>query len=356
MFYEPKKSYLDLFLDNHVTPKKRERYFEEREEHAIIKYNDEATEQLEKNDLFKRIIGPAFRKTIYGVLEMPKFRHLPKSLNRETLIEDTFFRLVEKIYKFKPGMIGKSGQPVKAFSYFSTIAKNFILEQITRHNKIIKNKADVESSIDLSILSEETLDKISGVDIQEVTLDDYVTIFTGTRRMIIDIIRELIIEEEDKERRDEDFIKLGYCLKYLLEKWNKIEFMKKNEFMRILTLYTGFQQQKVSFLFKRFKTAVLKKLKPSALNKSKRKKSEESEDDDIFLRTDFFNSSETDEFSTEEEIEEFDDSTEEVVEEDEETKIMKYEVYSMDDFEARDCKLDNAKFKKEWRKTRDIQV
>lgn len=355
MFYEQKKTYLDLYLDNQIAPKKRERYFEEREEQAIIKYNDPATEQKEKNILFEKIIGPCFKKTIDGVLEMPKFRHLPKSMNRVALIEDTFFRLVEKIYKFQAGMISKkSGLPVKAFSYFSTVAKNFILEQITKHNKILKNKADVETSIDLSILSEDTLEKISGHDVQEIVLDDYVTIFSGTRKMIIEIVKDLIIEEEEKEKRDEDFIKLGYCLKYVLEKWNNIEFMKKNEFMRILTLYSCMPQQKVSFLFKRFKTAVLKKLKPSALNKNKRKKAEVEEenfDSDIFLDA----NSEIEEFKDDIDVDGymFDEAVEELVKEDEETKIMKYDIFSLDEYEARDCKLDNAKFKKQWRKEKN---
>lgn len=364
----PKKTYLDLFLDNHSKPKKRERYFEEKEELAIIKYNDPETSQKDKNKIFQDIIDPCFRSTISGVLEMRMFRNLPKALNREELIDNTFFRLLEKIYKFNKGKIGKNGQPVRAFSYFSTVAKNYILEQITKHNKVLKHKADVETSIDLSILSEETLEKISKTDSTEVVLDDYITIFSSVRGSIIEVIKELIIDEESKDKKDEEFIKLGYCLKYLLEKWNKIEFMKKNEFMRILTLYTGFPQQKVSFLFKRFKIATLKKIKPNALNKNKKRKVEFEEelfeveiveeetivvlDDEDDILNSLIDLDELEE--EEDEIIEYDKNGK--VKETEEEKIMKYNISSMDEFEAREYKLDNAKKRKEWRKTKRLKV
>lgn len=361
--YETKRTYLDLFLDNNSTPKKRERYFETEQEEAIIRYNCLDIEQKEKNKLFKDTIGTCFKKTILGVLEMPKFRHLPKALNKDELIEQTYFRLVEKIYKFTPGKIGKNGQPVKAFSYFSTIAKNFILEQITKHNKVIKHKADVETSIDLAILSEDTLGKISKNDFQEILLDDYVTSFQASKKYIIDLVTEFIIEEESKEdKKDSDLIKLGYCLKYLLDKWDKIEFMKKNEFMRILTLYTSFNQQKVSFLFKKFKVFVLKRIKPNFLNKKRKKDIEEviEINDELFTGEEFI-IEEVEEAEVEDlDEDEIDKKLEEVlVEETEEERILKYDIYSMDEYEAREIKLENAKIKikrKEWKTTKKLKA
>lgn len=319
--YSKKKSYLDLFLDNLTVKKKRGIYFGATQEKAIIKYNSPETSHKEKNELFEKTISPAFRKIVSGVLEMPIFRNLGR-LNREEVIENTFFRLIEKIHKFQPGMIGKTGQPVKAYSYFSTIAKHFILEQKVRHEKILKNKADVESSIDLSILSEETLEKMSNYDKQEVEFDDYVTTFKNTKKMILSSIFEIIYEEEKKEKKDEDLIKLGYCLKYLIDKWDKIEFMKKNEFMRILTLYTGLPQQKVSFLFKRFKIEGLKKIKP--ISAPIRKKIVEEE-----------------EF--------FEELDEEIVEGEEEIPE-KYVINSMEEFEQQLYRNENAKEKEKWKK------
>jgi len=269
------KSYLDLFLDNSIV-KKRGIYFAEAQEEAIVKFNNSDTPNEHKVYLFEEIIEPAFRRIISGVLEMQKFHYLGR-LNREELIENTFFRLIEKINKFQPDRIGKNGQPVKAYSYFSTMAKNFILEQIKKHNKILKNKADVESSIDLSILSEDTLKMMSNYDKQDVYFDTPESIFEETKQKIIKQIDEVLKQEEKKDKVDQDLIKIGVYLKYILSKWHKLEFMKKNEFMRILTIYTGLKQQQVSFLFKKFKISVLQKINPKILNKNIEEKDEEIE-------------------------------------------------------------------------------
>ena len=271
------KTYLDLFLDNSENIKKKEKgpYFHDIHEKAILKYNNPETSLREKNNIYDTFINQAFKDISNRVLEMPKFHKLPKSMNKEQLIDETYIRLVEKITKFTPNMIGKGGQPVKAFSYFSTIAKNYILEKKVRHEKILKNKADVETSIDLYILSEDTLKKMSNYDKLDINLEDYEKTFENTKKIILDTIRNIVNNEQAKIKKDEDFIKIGLTLEYLLIKWDKIEFMKKNEFMRILTLYTSLKQQQVSFQFKKFKIAVLKKLKPnlvSKLNKGKNEK------------------------------------------------------------------------------------
>lgn len=259
-----KKTYLDMFLDNaeNSIKIKKEIYFGVEEEQAILKYNDTDTSETERSYLFSKIIDKAFKETVAGVLKMPQYRRLPKSMDREQLIDETYFRLIEKINKFTPGKIGKNGDPVKAYSYFSTVAKNYILEKKIRHEKILKNKADVESSIDLSILSEDTLKMMSNYDKMDIDFEDYQTTYNNTKSIAISAINELIKNEENKNKQDNNFIKIGYTLIYLLEKWNKIEFMKKNEFMRILTMYAQLPQQQVSFQFKKYKTAVFKKIKP----------------------------------------------------------------------------------------------
>jgi hypothetical protein len=279
---------------------------------------------------------------------MPNFRHLGK-LNREEVVDNTLFRLIEKIHKFQPGMIGKSGQPVKAYSYFSTVAKNFILEQKIRNEKILKNKADVESSIDLAILSEDTLEKMSNYNKIDVELDDYVVNFRNTKLVILSSIIEIVTSEEelDDNKQDKDLIKLGYCLKYLIEKWDKIEFSKKNEFMRILTLYTGLPQQRVSFLFKKFKLGSLKKIKPSLLNKNKKKEFivEEEDEKDLGDLIEVIALVEDDEIIIEDEIVVF-VADEEIVEEESEIPSH-YEINTMEEWDQINEKLANTKFKKE---------
>lgn len=324
------KSYLDIFLDN-AEPKVRGAYFGAKQEQAIISFNSTDIKPQEKLRLFNEVIEPTFRRTINGVLEMSMFHYLGK-INRDELIDATFFRMIEKMHKFQPGMIGKSGQPVKAFSYFSTIAKNFILEFKVRYEKVQKHKADVESSIDLSILSEETLEKMSNQDKNGVSFDNAESVFNETSLKIIAIVDDIIREEEKKEdKMDMDLLKIGYTLKYLIKKWDKIEFMKKNEFMRILALYTGLKQQRVSFLFKKFKTAVLEILSPNLI---KTGKIIDDDDDDEKPKK-----KKTKIIDAEQVVEEI----EEVQEEDETSRIC-----STEDFDIYEEREANKKIKTKW--------
>src|SRR5690606_9413615 len=122
------------------------------------------------------------------------------------------------------------------------------------------------TSIDLSILSEETLEKLSNQDKESISFDNNTQIFEETRNKILKRLDEILLEEEEKEdKKDSDLLKIGFTIKYLIKKWDRIEFMKKNEFMRLLALYTGLKQQKVSFLFKKFKIAILEILNPNLL-------------------------------------------------------------------------------------------
>ena len=333
---ETKKSYVDLYLDNVLSEKKRGEYFEEREERAIVEFNTETTSERRKYELFEKIIKPGLRNVINGVLEMRIFRSInQKKINKEELIEETYGRLIEKLHKFTPGLIGKNGQPVKAFSYFSTITKHFIIEKLKRHDKILKNKADVETSIDLSILSEDTLENITKNEKTEIVFEDFISSFKETKFIVLNVILEIINYEEAQDKKDEDYIKLLYHLKYILSKWGKIEFEKKNEFMRILTLYTGFSQQKVSVLFKRVKMEVIRKLNPNSTLLNKKK----DLDDDYEVKV----SEVEDEEETS--LEELLQSPEDL----EEKRLLSYDISSFEEFEAREYKLGNINSKREWK-------
>jgi len=327
------KTYLDLFLDNITKPKKKGGiYFGKEQEKAIVQFLfDEALNSRDKNSLFERTIAPAFKRTITGVLEMPQFHHLGR-LNRDEVIESTYIHMIEKIGKFNPNKIGKDGIPVKAYSYFSTVAKNHISELLKKNQKILKNKADVETSIDLSILSEDTLSMMSKYDVEENKFEFIENNFTQTSNQVISIINNCIIQEEVKEKQDKDYIKLLYHLRYLITKWDKIEFEKKNEFMRILVLYTGLKQQQVSLYFKKIKLEVLDFLtegkKPiKKINKNKKTKDEEEDFEDV-----------NDELNNEEDSED--------------KKSYIPEINSMEDFEIEYIKDENKKSKEKWKNQR----
>jgi len=353
MYERKKKTYTELYLES-TLDKKRGIYFGDAQEEAIIQFNSLESSNEDKTKLFIKIIEPGFHNIISGVLEMKKFHKLPNGLSREDVIDSTFFRLVEKLNRFKPGMIGKSGMPVKAYSYYSTIAKNYILEIKVKQEKILKNKADVETNIDLSILSEDTLQKISSYEKNNSSFEDPITRFENSRLEIIKIITDTIKKEEQRDKPDKDLIKIGHCLAYMIRKWDKIEFMKKNEFMRILTIYTGLKQQQVSLLFKRYKIAILTKINPKVLELLS--SSSDKDIDDIDEKdSEFEENFENEVLDIDEDIDDSNISNQEESDELEEEKL-KY--FTFEDYEDYLDKDQNKHFKKQWKeqnqKTRQL--
>lgn len=326
-----KKTYLDYFLDNEYHKeeqekkkrKKKEWRFDQTHEDAILLFNSGTLKGEESEVLWKEVIYPSLLVIVKGVMEMPKFHNLPHNLDRLQLIDDTLLRLVEKIDRFTPGLVGKSGLPVKAFSYFSTIAKNFILEKCLKANKIIDNKADVETSIDLTILSEETLQNIFSKC--DVIGEDTVVRFETE---ILHIVRgvELILFEHNNQFSD--FYKIGKTLVYILTNWHKIDFEKKNDFMRILVLYTGLKQQNVSTIFKKYKNLLIEKGFINIYSgifsgkETKRFKNTKNEDEEI---------------ESDEDVEESTESS---------LKKKKYTTMTLEDYEALEQIEENNKYKK----------
>lgn len=255
------KTYLDYFLDNEFEndkkakekKKKKPKWdFNEKHEEAIVVFLSGKLSKEEQNELWRDIIYPSFFTIVNGVLQMRMFHFLPKNIDREMLIDDTILRLIENLNKFNPEKIGKSGKPVKAFSFLSTVSKHFILEKIIKAKKILDNKADIETSIDLQILSEEVLERMSGsLSTQETNEDS----FDSLRKKIIRKIETIIFAQKNLET---DFVKVGFILIHIFKNWNKIEIDKKNNFMRILVLYSGLKQTVVSNIFKNYKTLLLK--------------------------------------------------------------------------------------------------
>lgn len=251
------KTYLDYYLDNEYENEKKLKEkkegkknawkFNETHEEVIIEYLSGGLTKEEENIIWKDTIYPSLKVIVSGVMKMKNFHFIPKNLDRELLIEDTLLRLIEKLNRFTPGMIGKSGEPVKVFSYLSTVAKNYLIERYQKAARIIENKADVETSIDLQILSEETLEKISGISSMDEALE---TRFDFMMKKVIRAMENIVYSHSNLES---DFVKVGVVIIYIFKNWNKIDFEKKNDFMKFLILYTGLKQANISTIFKNYK-------------------------------------------------------------------------------------------------------
>lgn len=222
-------------------PNGPKKYFGEREEEAIAEYLTTATVE-QKNILYRDIIEPALRHLTRGVMRMPKFQKII-GIPLDQLEEEAYYHVVFQLEKFKVGYINDAGQLVKAYSYYGTCIKNYILGEKIRLDKQIAEHGG--TPLDIT-----TINDYGAVD------DDSMQNFEDLRLEIISEIDKVI----DQRRVNNNDLAVGNSLKYMLGNWHKIEFQSKNEFLRLLCQYSQLEAPVVGRSLKKFKTAVYGKL------------------------------------------------------------------------------------------------
>lgn len=231
----------------------KDSYFGEREEIAIKDYLSGKLSPAEKNELFKKIIHPCLDKLVDGIMTMPKFQKI-LGISREQLKEDAYYHLIFQLEKFKPDKIGKTGEIVKAYSYYGTVVKNFILGL-----KIFNdgNIAHHGGMLDVDTLGDHIPDNRRGPDD-----------FEDTRNALILQLEKAV---EAKRLNKNDLI-VGNTLKYMVANWHKLEFQSKNEFVRLLCHYTQLNPPVVARSLKKYKLLAYDTLVPPKTKAKKRKK------------------------------------------------------------------------------------
>ena len=98
-------------------PRKNKMYFTQETENAIIAYN-KTNNQKERNRLYREEIKYPFEKLAENVLNTFKFSYF--DVPKEDVQCEVVAILIQKIHMFKEGK-------GKAFSYFSIVAKNYLI-------------------------------------------------------------------------------------------------------------------------------------------------------------------------------------------------------------------------------------
>ena len=119
-------------------PRKRKKrmYFTQETEDAIIEYN-KSNDQRFKNKIYEDKIQYAFDKLAENVLNTFKFSYF--DVPKEDVQLEVVSQLIEKIHMFKEGK-------GKAFSYFSIVAKNYLILNNNKNYKRYK-KTDLLSQM-----------------------------------------------------------------------------------------------------------------------------------------------------------------------------------------------------------------
>lgn len=220
-------------------PRKRTQkvYFGEEQEEAVVRYLTSESE-LEKNKIFKEYLEEPLIIMVESLIR--RYKLYRKNLEFDEILNDTISFLITKINKFD------HTKNHKAYSYFGTICKNYLMGIIQKDNKEFNRtvsyedvSSDIEDNADLSYV------------IDEVPLD------------YLDVIERLLSNLEDiinNGSLNENETKLGYALLDIIGNYEKIitigegDKFNKNLILLYIREMTGLSTKDIRISLKRFKT------------------------------------------------------------------------------------------------------
>jgi hypothetical protein len=214
----------------------KENYFDVREEEAVRKFLI-AESSYEKNKIYNQFLRSPLDKMISSIIR--RYKLYRKDMDFEEIHTDTHSFLMTKVDKFKPD------KNKKAYSYFGTICKNYLMGQIIKDQKETNRKISYE---DISSSLEERPDLTYRID-DDVIETDYV---------INQYLDELKIYIESEQLNDNEK-KLGYALIDLFDNYETIfsgadnNKFNKNVILLSLREMTNLSTKEIRSSIKRFK-------------------------------------------------------------------------------------------------------
>jgi len=174
-------------------------YFAEREERAVRLFLTAST-FTEKNEIYDEYLKAPLDKMIESIIR--RYKLYRKGMEFREINHDTHSFLITKVEKFKP----EKGK--KAYSYFGTICKNYLMGMIIKDQKEQNRKISYE---DITTKLESRPDMIYYLENEKIEATDVIKRF----------IKELndYIENTDLNNNE---LKLGYALMELFENYNNI--------------------------------------------------------------------------------------------------------------------------------------
>ena len=182
-------------------PRKRTQkiYFGEDQEKAVVNYL-ESTDEAEKNKIFNEYLREPLIIMVESIIR--RYKLYRKDLEFEEIHNDTMSFLITKIHKFD------HTKNHKAYSYFGTICKNYLMGAIQKDTKEQNRQvsyddisSDIEDRKDLSYVIDEHI-----IDYQDVIIK-------------LTISLEEFMEKEDLTVNEQ---KLGYALLEIFNNFDKI--------------------------------------------------------------------------------------------------------------------------------------
>jgi len=215
---------------------KNNNYFDVREETAVRMFLTAST-YTEKNQIYDEYLRAPLDKMIESIIR--RYKLYRKDMDFREIHHDTHSFLITKVDKFKPAK-GK-----KAYSYFGTICKNYLMGQIIKDQKEQNRKISYE---DITTKLENHPDMIYYIENEKIEPTEVINKF-------IDELNSFI-EENDFNNNE---LKLGYALIELFENYNKIFIgtdnnkFNKNIILLSLREMTNMSTKEIRSSIKKFK-------------------------------------------------------------------------------------------------------
>ena len=219
-------------------PRKRTQkiYFGEDQEKAVVNYL-ESIDETEKNKIFNEYLREPLIIMVESIIR--RYKLYRKDMEFEEIHNDTMSFLITKISKFD------HTKNHKAYSYFGTICKNYLMGAIQKDTKEQNRSVSYD---DISSSIEERPDLSYTIDAYQL---DY-------RDVIIKLTNELeeFVENEDLTENEQ---KLGYALLEIFSNFDKIfqvgdgNKFNKNLILLSLREMTSLSTKEIRISLKRFK-------------------------------------------------------------------------------------------------------
>ena len=211
-------------------------YFDVAEEAAVRRYLTAETFE-EKNAIYNEFLRGPLDKMISSIIR--RYKLYRKDMNFTDIHTDTHSFLMTKVDKFKPS------KEKKAYSYFGTICKNYLMGQIIKDQKDTNRKISYE---DISSSLEQRPDMVYYMELEKTEADDVIQGFLNELRNYVE--NEPLTDNEKK---------LGIALLELFENYKTIFLgtdnnkFNKNIILLSIREMTNLSTKEIRTAMKRFK-------------------------------------------------------------------------------------------------------
>ena len=226
----------EVTLVDENEPKKRRRgrnkkekiYFSKATEEAIIEYNEEDDINI-RNNIYETKIKYSFEKLVENIFNTFKFTYFdnsPLEIQKETVSH-----LVSNIHKFQAGK-------GKAFSYFSIVAKNYLIFHNNSNYKRFNQHVDISETPSESSVCLQTEDEhYKNVQTQELM------------RLLVDYWEKNLKKIFSKEKD----LNIAYAVIELFRNCDRLETLNKKTLYLYIREISGCKTQQVTKVINKMK-------------------------------------------------------------------------------------------------------